>query len=194
MNAIFFEQPWIIGAIGTVVTVLTLYGWTQTGNMIALKSAIAFAVTTLLLLIANLFIITDAERVRTWLIDTASDLQNNEFDKVLRKISPDCSERVTNAVERMKGVKFSITKITKIHSIEVTTRKKEVTAYVRMNAFVEGESYGMSGKVPRWVGLTLEKKDHEWLITDFEDRDPQHEFMKSSTITDALSPSLQGGR
>ncbi len=194
MNTVFFEQPWIVGAIGTVITIVTLYGWAQTGNSIALKTGIGIAVATLLLLLANLFIETDAEQVRTWLARTASDLQNNDFDKVLKKLSPDCSDRVTNVAERMKNVKFTIAKVTKIHSIEVESDKEGVTAKIRMNAFVAGESNGISAKVPRWVALTLEKKKGEWLITDFEDKDPQHEFMNSSDLSDAFSKSLQGGR
>jgi hypothetical protein len=145
-------------------------------------------------LIANLFIVTDAEQVRTWLASTASELQNNDIDNVLKKLSPDCSDRVTNVAERMKSVKFSIAKVTKIHSIEVQSDKEGVTAQIRMNAFVAGESNGISAKIPRWVALTLEKKNHGWLITDFEDKEPQHEFMNSSDVTDAFSKSLQGGR
>lgn len=38
MLAILFEQPWFIGAIGTVLTIVTFYGWAQTGNTIALQS------------------------------------------------------------------------------------------------------------------------------------------------------------
>lgn len=194
MHAILFEQPWIIGAIGTVITIVTLYGWTQTGNSIALKTAVVFAVATLLLIIANLFVVTDAEQIRTWLSNTAAELQSNDFDKVLKKLSPDCSERVTNVAERLKNVKFSVAKVTKIHSIEVETFRGEVTAQVRMNAFVTGESNGMSAKVPRWVALTLEKKNNDWLITDFEDKDPQYEFLKSSDLTDVFSKSRQGDR
>ena len=194
MNTIFFEQPWIVGAIGTVITIATLYGWTQTGNSIALKTGIGLALATLLLLIANLFIVTDAEQVRTWLASTASELQNNDIDRVLKKLSPDCSDRVTNVADRMKNVKFTIAKVTKIHSIEVQSDKEGVTAQIRMNAFVAGESNGISAKVPRWVALTLEKKNREWLITDFEDKDPQHEFMNSSDLTDAFSKSLHGDR
>jgi hypothetical protein len=194
MNTIFFEQPWIVGAIGTVITIVTLYGWVQTGSSVALKTGIGFALATVLLLIANMFIETNAEQVRTWLTATASELQNNDFDKVIKKLSPDCSDRVNHVAERMKNVKFTIAKVTKIHSIEVQSDKESVTAQIRMNAFVAGESNGISAKVPRWVALTLEKKNREWLITDFEDKGPQHEFMNSSDLTDAFSKSLQGGR
>lgn len=194
MNAIFFEQPWIIGAIGTVITIVTLYGWTQTGNSIALKTGIGMALLTLILMITNLFVVTDAEQIQSWLASTASEMQNNDFDKVLKRLSPDCSDSVTSVAERMTNVKFSLAKVTKIHAIDVESDKEGVTAQVRMNAIVAGESNGASAKVPRWVRIALEKKNSEWLLTDFEDKEPQHEFMKSSDLTDAFSKGLPGSR
>lgn len=44
MATILFEQPWLVGAIGAVLTVMTFYGWVQTGNAIAFRTAIGFAV------------------------------------------------------------------------------------------------------------------------------------------------------
>jgi hypothetical protein len=194
MNALLFEQPWLLGAIGSGLTVITLYGWTQTGNAIALKTGLVFGVVTLLLLACNLWIVTDAEKVRLWLADAAGELQNNQFERVLKRISPNHSIRVANTADRMKSVKFSIAKVTKIHSIEVDRTGETATAFVRMNAFVEAKSAGMSGKVPRWVGITLEKKGPNWLLVDFEDREPQFEFVNSSSLSDSLGPSFQGGR
>ena len=194
MAIILFEQPWLVAAIGTGLTVITLYGWTQTGNSTALKTGVVFGVVTILLLACNLWIVTDAEKVRVWLVDAADELQNNQFDRVTKRISPNHSIRVANTTERMKTVKFSIAKVTKIHSIEVDRTGEIPTAFVRLNAFVEAERAGMSGKVPRWVGLTLEKKGQEWLLIDFEDREPQYEFINSGSLSDMLGPSLQGDR
>lgn len=194
MISIFFEQPWIIGAIGTVLTVLTFYGWTQTGNSIAFKTALGFAVGSILIVFLNLWIVTDSEQVRTWLVNVAGELQSNQYDRVLARISPDRSERVASAADRLKTVRFTVAKITKIHSVVVDTKGTRTTAHVRMNAFVEAESGGMSGKIPRWVGLTLEKNGKEWLITDFEEREAQYEFMKSSPNPEALEPNFQGNR
>lgn len=194
MISIFFEQPWVIGAIGTVLTVLTFYGWTQTGNSIAFKTALGFAVGSILIVFLNLWIVTDSEQVRTWLVNVAGELQSNQYDRVLARISPDRSERVASAADRLKTVRFTVAKITKIHSVVVDTKGTRTTAHVRMNAFVEAESGGMSGKIPRWVGLTLEKNGKEWLITDFEEREAQYEFMKSSPNPEALEPNFQGNR
>lgn len=189
MVTILFEQAWFIGAIGTVLTVMTFYGWVQTGNTIAFRTALGFAIGSILLVFLNLWVVTDREKIQTWLGDAAGELQSNEYDKVLKRISPDHTERVESTAARMKTVKFSVAKVTKIHSINIDYKGTTPTADVRMNAFVEAESYGMSGKLPRWVRLTLEKRDTEWLITDFEDREAQHEFMKSSSNSEALGPS-----
>lgn len=194
MVTVLLEQPWIVGAVGTILTVVTLYGWTQTGNEIAFKTGIGFAVGSILLMILNLWIVTDAEQVRSWLIEAAAELESNQADKVVRRLSPNHSDRVANAAERLKMVKFTVARITKIHSVKVDYQGANPIAYVRMNVFVEAESAGMSGKVPRWVGLTIEKKGKEWLIVDFEDREAQHEFMNSSSISEAIGTSLQGGR
>ncbi len=62
MATILFEQPWLISTIGAVLTVLTFYGWVQTGNSIALKTAIGFAIGSILLVLLNLWVITDTEK------------------------------------------------------------------------------------------------------------------------------------
>ena len=194
MIPLLFEQPWLIGTIGTVVTVLTFYGWTQTGNSIAFKASLGLALISIILVLVNVGIVTDSERVRVWLADAASELQSNQYDRVRKRISPNHSERVESTAQRMQTVKFSVARITRIHSIAIDYRTSIPTALVRMNAFVEAESSGVVGRVPRWVGLELEKRGDEWLITDFEDREAQHEFIHSSSSMDAVSSGTQGGR
>ncbi len=194
MIPLLFEQPWLIGTIGTVVTVLTFYGWSQTGNSIAFKASVGFAMVSLLLLLLNVWVVTDSERVRVWLADAASELQSNQYDRVLKRISPNHSERVERTAQRMQTVKFSVARVTRIHSIAIDYKTSNPTALVRMNAFVEAESSGVTGRIPRWVGLELEKRGEEWLLTDFEDREAQHEFIHSSSSMDAVDSDTQGGR
>lgn len=194
MTTYLFEQPWIIGAIGTCLSIVTLYGWTQSGNSIALKVGAGFGVVTILLLAINLWVVTDSERLRVWLADTASELQNNRWEQVQKRVSPQPSVRVANISDRIKNVKFSIAQVTKIHGMDFDYSGDMPTAFIRMNAFVEAESGGLSGKAPRWVGLTLEKRGQDWLILDLEDRDPQHEFVNSDSGANSLGQMLQNGR
>jgi hypothetical protein len=185
MPSFLFEQPWIIGGIGTVLSVITIFGWVQSGNAIALRSACGLIVATVALVLLNLWVVTDREVVRAWLLDTAERIQRNEFEgdipgeKIQMLIHPDASERTMNYSRILPNIKFTMAKITKIHSIEIDAKRNLTKAVVRMNVFVEAESKYASGKTPRWVGLTLVKKDDKWLITDFEAKEPQHEFMKS---------------
>jgi len=60
--------------------------------------------------------------------------------------------------------------------------------------FHQAEARGIPGKIPRWVRLGLEKEDGHWLITDFEDRDPQHEYVNASSQIETLQQGLQNGR
>ena len=39
MQTLLVEQPWVIGAIGATLSLVTFFGWTQTGNSVAFKAA-----------------------------------------------------------------------------------------------------------------------------------------------------------
>jgi hypothetical protein len=179
MPTLLFEQPWVIGLIGAILSIVGLFGWLQTGNAIAWKSSIGFAVATLILLLLNLWVVTDREVVRSFLIDAAGELQRNEYDKVLARLHPSASDSIANHAQILPTIKFSVARITKFHSIEILMNRTEPKATVRMNVFLEAETRHTAGKVPRWVSMSLEKVQGRWLITDLEHRAPQHEFMKT---------------
>ena len=182
MTTYLFEQPWILGVVGTIVTGATVFGWLQTGSPTALKSAAGILLLTILLILVNVWVVTDAEIVRGWIYEVASELENNQVDKVLKRIHPEASERVTNRSRILRHIEFSNMRVTKIHDLKVKTTSTSSRATIRMNVFAEGTlnqgTVGQaSGKVPRWISLTLEKLDGVWLIADCEERDPLHEFM-----------------
>lgn len=181
MPTFLFEQPWIVGVIGAVLTAVSVFGWIQTGNKIGLQSGIGIAIVTIVLLLLNLTVETDREFLRRWVLDAAAELQNNEHEKIAKRIHPSPSDRVLSQVRMLPSVKLDVVRVSKIHSIEVETKRSPPQAFIRMNVFVQGESHNSSGKAPIWVGLTLEKVQDEWLVVDYEQKDPQHEFMKSST-------------
>ena len=177
MSTLLFEQPWIIGVLGAIVTGATLFGWLQSGNPIALRSAAGFLVATVLLVLMNVWVVTEQEILRSWLSETALELEQNQVDKVLKKIHPEASERVASRASMLKNIKFSSVRITKIHGIDLKSTRSSNQAIIRMNVFAEGEINHAAGKVPRWIGLTLEKTDGIWMVADVEEKDPLHEFM-----------------
>lgn len=194
MPSILFEQPWVIGSVGAILAIATFYGWTQTGHAAAFKSGIILTVCTMLLIAFNLWYETDAEFLAGWLEDAAVELQKNDAAGVAKRIHAEHTERVSSILRQLPHVKFSLVKITRIHGIEVDRRRVPKHAEIRMNVLVHAESRGIPGKIPRWVRLGLEKEDDHWLITDFEDRDPQHEYVNSSSQIETLQQGLQNGR
>jgi hypothetical protein len=177
MSTLLFEQPWIIGVLGAIVTGATLFGWLQSGSIIALRSAGGFLIATLLLVLLNVWVVTEREILRSWLSETASELEQNQVDKVLKRIHPEASERVADRARMLKNIKFTSVRITKIHGIDIKSTRKSSQAVIRMNVFAEGEMRHAAGKAPRWIGLTLEKTDGVWMVADVEEKDPMHEFM-----------------
>jgi len=192
MQTLLVEQPWMIGAMGSFLSLVTFFGWIQTGNSIAFKTACGLVATTILLVLLNIWVVSDREIVHQWLIETADEVQNNQIEKVLNRIHPESSDRVENSAAQLKVITFSALRITRIHSIEIQTKRQQKKALVRMNVFAEGSIRGFEGKHPRWIGLTLEQVGKEWLVTDIEEREPQHEFMNATE--DSLLSNLRTGQ
>lgn len=183
MTPFLFEQPWLIGTIGAILSIATFYGWTQSGSPLVLRTACGMVAFTLVLLLINVLVVTQSEEIRAWASEAAHELENNQRDKVMERIHPDCTARVDQCVQRMNGIVFSAFRVSKIHGVDVVRENGIVKAKLRMNVVVQGNVEGyyreMKGRVVRWVNLTLERFDGRWYVMDIEDREPQHEFVWS---------------
>ena len=94
MAEFLFENPYVVGFVGALLTGLSLFGWIQTGNKIAAYVGLAFLVLTCFLVWLNTYVITDREQIRVVLTDTALELQDNRFDAVKKRIHPDHTQQV----------------------------------------------------------------------------------------------------
>jgi hypothetical protein len=177
MPTFLVEQPWIIGIIGAVVTIAALFGWLQSGNPIALRSGIGLAVASILLVVMNLWIVTDSEIIHTWVMDVANELEQNQVQKVKDRVHPQATNTVASRMNVLDHIQFESVRVTKIHSIDVKTTGDLKTAVVHMNVLAQGKLDGTPGKVPRWIGLNLETLKGKWLVVDVQEKDPLHEFM-----------------
>jgi hypothetical protein len=181
MTSLLFEQPWLIGSIGAVLTIVTLYGWLQSGNQLALRSSAGIFASTLALLALNIGVTTYAEEVYAWADDAAKELRNNEREKVMARIHPSCSPMVENCISRMYSVTFSDFRVTKIHGVEIANEGEDITAIARMNVVAEASAEGQyrefKGKAARWIQLKMIREQGYWQVIDLEERDAQHEFI-----------------
>ena len=177
MYDFLFESPLYIGGLGLVVTILTAYGWLQTGNPIALRSAVGLLIATVVLVAVNLFVVTDREAIRQYLLDTAAELQRNEVAKVKTRIHPDATQMILNLMAELPSIRFTTVRIKSFHAIDLSPARNPSSVTVRMNAVVEGERLGQQGTVPRWVRVNLEKYQGQWKIVDYDHREPHYEML-----------------
>ncbi|MBM3964586.1 MAG: hypothetical protein FJ308_05890 [Planctomycetes bacterium] len=177
MVEFLFESPFYLGGLGLVVTILTAYGWLQTGNTIALRSTVGLAMATVAFVALNIFVVTDREAIRTFLLDTASELQRNEATKVSARIHPEATQMVLDLEAQLPTIHFKTVRIKTFHAFDFTPARNPTSVSVRMNAVVEGERLGQQGTVPRWVRVTLEKYQGQWKIVDYDHREPHYEML-----------------
>lgn len=183
MNSLLFENPILVGVIGTIVFSMSVFGWLQTGNPWAGRAAAIFVGITAFLIWLNIWIETDRESVRAMLMDAASEVEQNQIEKLKGRVHPEATERVHQSMSQLPGFKFDQAKITKIHSIELSEAGVRKVAFVRMNVIAEAESKmrsaeGMRSKLAAWLQLELEHMDGEWRVVDCERHGPQHEFLR----------------
>jgi hypothetical protein len=180
MTTLLFEQPWMVGAIGTVLALVTFYGWSQSGNSHALIAACSLLLATSVLFFLNVWVVTYSEEVRAWLSDTQSELENNERIQVKERIHPEASDVVNSYVVRMNDIEFSKVTITKIHGVDISDKRGKPRANIRMNVLIDARMHELSGRAVRWLNVSLEKVDGRWLVLEVEVREPQHAIMGSN--------------
>jgi uncharacterized membrane protein YecN with MAPEG domain len=177
MAEFLFENPYVVGLVGALLTGLSLFGWIQTGNKIAAYVGLGFLLLTSFLVWLNLYVVTDREQIRVVLTDTSRELEENRHDAVKKRIHPDHTQQVASAVALLPRIKFDVATVTRVHSIELTKVGNKPSARVRMNVYVEVQTDFMPGKVPRWVQLDLEKLGDQWLVVDFVHKEATFEFL-----------------
>lgn len=177
MNSFLFEAPWLMGGIGAIVTGVSGLAWLQTGNAWAKNIALALGVVTALFVWINFQVKTDGELVEEVVLAIAREIENNDHARVRQRIHPDASERVVSAVDQLPKVKFREARITKIHSVEVQGKSSPKSAFVQMNVILKVDSEYFSGNAAAWIQVELEQKAGQWLVVNYEQREPQYGYM-----------------
>lgn len=174
MLEIVLESPWVVGAIGALLTVVAAYLGLRSGRPGGLWAAAAALVLTLLLVAIGVWVETEQESLRAMIHRTASDLQNNRRAEVIAAIYDNPTDEVLEArrLLEQKIYRFDFAAVKKIHEIKISGLKSERRAQVKMNVFVEGQFGSYKLKVPRFVELTLYRVGDRWLVYDFKHDQP----------------------
>lgn len=176
MQAFFFESPLLIGVWGAAVAGIAGYVWTQTGHKAAFYSGLGAILLTVILVLVNLQVETNRERIRSVVDSVATALDNNDHTKVFQFIHPNAAEGIARAKAELPRYTFEEARVTRIKSLEVNTQTTPPTAIAEFNVYCEIETQGQKFRVPRFVVVYFMLKDDRWLVHDYEHYEPTAGF------------------
>lgn len=176
MESYLYESPLVVGIAGCAMAIVAGLFWTQTGDKIALYSAIGLAAITVLLVGVNVQVQTDREKIRVIMDEVADAVRKNDHDKVFTYMHPNSIEGLRRAKAELPGFEFSQARITRVKSIDVNPDTTPPTAIAEFNVFVEVKMSGQNFKVPRFVRAYFMDRDGKWLVKDYEHFEPTAGF------------------
>ncbi len=97
MSQFLFESPVMLGVTGAAFTLIAAITWIKGGYSAALYAALTFFLLTLLLLMLNLQIQTDREKVENVIGSVAAAVERNDLDGVLAYVHDSKSAALTRA-------------------------------------------------------------------------------------------------
>lgn len=186
MSQFFFESPLLIGLIGCIVTGIAGLIWVNTMQRLALQIAGVSLATTVVLVLTNLNVVTDRERIEVMLYQVAEAIQNNDHAKVYQAIHPSATNTVLQAKVELPKWSFTEARVTGISSISVDRGSKPATAIAQFNVRVVVTLRGDKLDIPRFVKIYLEELNSQWLVKNYEHHEPTAGLHISGTDT---SPS-----
>lgn len=176
MQEFFFESPMLLAFVGSVLSGGTAYLWLHSGHRTALLGAAGLGVLTIFLVLLNIQVQTDTERIREILDEVASALRKNDRERVYSYIHPNAVEGVSRAKSELPRYKFHEARITRIKLIDVNTQSTPPTARAEFNVFVKVEVHDQTFKVPRFIKVYFMKLNERWLVRDYEHHEPTMGF------------------
>ncbi|HYM86212.1 MAG TPA: hypothetical protein VET30_05690 [Pseudoxanthomonas sp.] len=173
-----FDQPLYIVIIGIVLGILVGGAWTASGRKELLYALGGVVGLTIVLMIIERLVITDAEAIRITLNEIARDVQNNNLKRLVGHISKANPSLVQRAEAEMPNYKFSECRVTKVHQTDVDADSEPRSAVVTFNVVASGTfrqaGLEVSDTVPRWVQLHMvREEDGRWRVQNYKHAPPQ---------------------
>ncbi len=186
MQELLFENPITLGSVGLGFTGIAAFVWMQTGHKVAFYSVIALASVTLLLVLVNLQVTTDRERIRRILDDVAAALRNNDHEKIFSYVHPNAVEGLRKVQWEVRRFDFEEARVTGIKEIAVNFATTPPTAIAEFFARVKASGNSMQGTVVRFVRVYFMQRDGRWLVRDYEHFDPTAGFRENAITQPAF--------
>lgn len=175
MIKLFGEQPLLLSALLIILAAAFLYVWTRSG-----QRALGIVGGVLLVLIPVVWLVairieTDAEQIKTMILEVAEHVEANRFDQALEAVHSDRDDIRRRAEAEMPRYEFSRVKVSSFRVVRVLPGTDPPEAVVDLLAGVTASmKNGMfpDQRVVRRIMLHLQKTPQGWKVIDYAHRPP----------------------
>jgi hypothetical protein len=174
MITTLLENPWPILAIGILAVALAVGAMVATGKKAFLAAALGVVVLVAGLLALEWTVETDVEQVEQALFDLAADVERNDVDAVVARISPQAVRLRQEARSQLAAVTVRRVGIKSNLEIAVYPKRNPPLAEARFNVVITGDvsGSGLGGDYPRYFVCNFRNEDGQWRLYSYENLDP----------------------
>jgi hypothetical protein len=166
-----FEDPTLIISVGILGEVILAIILVKSGRAATLLPMAGLLIVTLLGVVIEQMVVTDAERVTDSIEEARQAVAANNVPELLKHIAPDALElrsQITQVLPKLKVEEV------KVKNINVTVNSKADPATARAEFIGNITVTGMNMthmKVVRLFIVKLRRDGEQWVMTDAEHRD-----------------------
>lgn len=180
MLTLLLENPIWIGLTGVLFSCMAIVLWTQLpdrkSQRIAFVSALVLSGLTIFLVVLNILVQTERERIEDTLHTVSAALEKNDLPTVYSYIHPNATEGLQRAKGELPQYHFNDARVTRIKDIQVNLDTKPNTAVAEFNVVVDVNVGQNKGRAARFVRVYFMQRDGRWLVRDYEHFEPTAGF------------------
>jgi hypothetical protein len=174
MTTLLAEQPLLLSFLLAVLAAACIYGWMQSGKRaVAIAGLFFLALIPVGWLVAEYWV-TDRERIRELIYNTADAVETNDIDRAVKVIGPQHADLVARARTELANYEFTQANVNQIQSINMIPGSFPKQADVELTVTVVVSSKRgqfASMKVPRRLSLRFEQQSEEaWVVVAYDHR------------------------
>ncbi len=175
MTTLLAERPLILSLMLAALAVACVYGWLQTGKRPLGIAGIALLSLIPVAWIVSNYWVTDRERIRELIDETAAAVEANDIERAVQVIGKRQASLAARARAELANYEFSEARVNQIQNIKVNSSVTPMQADVELNVTVTVSSRRgqfASIRVPRRLSLRFEKQtdDDRWVVVEYDHR------------------------
>ncbi len=171
MTTLLAEQPLLLSMLMGVLSAGLIYGWLQTGKRgVGIAGLVVLVLIPIAWFVSNAWV-TDRERIRELIFETADAVESNDIDRAVLVIGTRHPQLVARAKAELANYEFRQASVNQIRHIRVNTNAVPMQAEVELTATVDVTSKRgqfANVRVPRRLTLQFEKQaDDQWVVVEY---------------------------